>query len=104
MMVNTKYNGRIDFESYREYCINNIYKILPLMEKNQEWESHLEGFLVELSGIQSLIGVREFTSLIAKLEGLFNLVENGKVVNRRLFRKIVLDSISLMKSIDVGDE
>jgi len=103
MIVKTKYNGSIDFEVYKRYCTNNIFKILPLMEKNKEWQVHLKGFLVELSGIKELIQEPQFISLIAKLEGLFTLVdEEGEVQDKELFRKIVLDSIPQLKSIQPG--
>lgn len=104
VIVKTKYNGEIDLDVYKEYCANNIFKILPLMEKNQEWEAHLKGFLVELSGIKELAQEPRFIAVIAKLEGLFSLIdENGQVTDKKLFRKVVLDSIPLMKSIVDGD-
>lgn len=103
VLIKTKYNGEIDLEVYKKYCVNNIFKILPLMENNQEWESHLKGFLVELSGIKELTREARFIALIGKLEGLFSLVENGEVKDKELFRKVVLDAIPLMKSIADGD-
>ncbi len=105
MMVKTKYQGEIDFNIYREHCVNNIFKLLPLMEQGQKWRAHLSGFLVEISGIAELTSIPQFIALLGKLEGLNSLGdEQGNVEDQALFRKIVLDSISLVKSIEVGEE
>ena len=100
MKVKTKYNGIVDLELYKEYCVNSIYKILPLKEKKKEWRKHTEGLLVELAGIDSLLDNVVFTSIIAKLEGL--LVMDAD--NHELFRKIVLDTIPLVKKLEPSKE
>lgn len=100
MKVKTKYNGTVDLEVYKEYCVNSIYKILPLKEKKKEWRKHTEGLLIELSGADSLIDSVIFTSILAKLEGLLVMDEN----NHELFRKIVLDTIPLVKKLEPSEE
>lgn len=97
MKIETKYQGLVDFELYKEHTVKNIFKVLPLREEKKEWEKYLQGLLLELSGFDSLIGEAYFISLLAKLEGLLTLTEE----EMPLFRKTVFDSIDLLKKIDL---
>lgn len=98
-LVKTKYNGYVDLEVYKEQSVKKIYKILPLKDEEKDWDSYLEGLLIEFSGFDNLVSEISFLSLISKLEGLFNV----PIDNPRLFRKIVFDSIDLVKKIDCRD-
>lgn len=93
--IRTKYGGYINFESYREYTVNNVFKILPLKEKDKSWEKHLTSLLKELSGIESLVEEAYFIAVLGKLESLFTEEDMA------FFRKTVLDSITLVKKIKV---
>lgn len=92
-IVKTKYHGEIDFEKYQDYTVKSIFKLLPLKEKNQEWETYLDGLLVELNGMDILVEEVNLAALVAKLEGLREVSEH------KLFRKIVFDCIDLVKKI-----
>lgn len=96
--VRTKYGGYIELEVYQEQAVKNIYKILPLKDEGKEWGRYLEGLLIELSGFDNLIDDISCISLISKLEGLFEVPQD----NPRLFKKIVFDSIDLVKKIGSG--
>ncbi len=96
MKIQTKYNGSIDFEIYRKYTIKSIFKILPLREENKKWRRYLEGLLYELNGFNSLTETTYFIALLCKLESLFNIDD------MKDFRKIVFDSIDLLKKIEVS--
>lgn len=95
-LVKTKYNGYVDLEVYKEQSVKSIFKILPLKEEKNEWEVYLEGLLIEFSGFDNLVSDINYITLIAKLEGLFVVAED----NPKLFRKIVFDSIDVLKKID----
>lgn len=96
MKIETKYNGTIDFNLYKERTVKNIFKVLPLREEEKDWEKYLQGLLLELSGFDALTEEVQFTSLLAKLEGLLYLTDE----EMPLFRKIVFDSIDLLKKIE----
>ena len=91
--MTTKYGGNIDFDVYRQYAIKNIFKLLPLKEEDKNWEKYLDGLLVEFNGLDLLCKEVGMIAVIAKLEGLYS------VENHELFRKVVFDSIDLMKKI-----
>lgn len=96
MKIETKYNGTIDFNLYKEHTVKNIFKVLPLREEEKDWEKYLQGLLLELNGFDSLVEEVQFTSLLAKLEGLLYLTDE----EMPLFRKTVFDSIDLLKKIE----
>jgi hypothetical protein len=99
-MIKIKYDGEIHettFEEYLNRIIGNIFKLLPLKEKEQDWDKHLEGFLEDLAGCNEVfLSNPSFLSLICKLEGLKN---EAVYSNRTLYRKTVLDSITLTKAL-----
>lgn len=98
MKLVTRYNGRIDLDLYKDYCVKSIFKILPLMEEKKDWKKYLKGFLVELSGINNLVSDINYISLIGKLQGLLEMTNIPE--DKELFKKIVFDSIDLAKKIE----
>lgn len=94
--VRTKYHGWVDLEVYKEQSVKKIYKILPLKEEGKQWDTYLEGLLIEFSGFDNLVEDISYLSLISKLEGLFSVPQS----DLKLFRKIVFDSIDLVKKIN----
>jgi hypothetical protein len=104
-MINIKYNGFVHtmrFEEYVEKIEGAIFKILPLYEKNQYWETHLESLLNELIGANEIFFKDvNFISLICKLEGLKN-----KAINKEkwLFKKIILDCVPMVKLLSLNKE
>jgi hypothetical protein len=71
------------------------------MEEEKDWRRFLEGLLVELMGLSDLALNISFTSLVGRLNGLLVLSEDQ--INSDLFKKIVFDSIQLLKSIEPGE-
>ncbi len=98
MEIKTKYNGMINFDLYRDYAVKSIFKILPLKEENKNWQKYLEGFLVELNGLNLLSTEIGLIVLVSRLEGLY-LIED-----HQLFRKIIFDCIDLVKKLPLPKE
>lgn len=94
--MNLKYNGQLSDDTFKEYCeiylVNKIYKILPMKEKNQEWESYLDSFIRELIGASVLIENQHFFGLVSKLQGLDK-------DNHDLFRKTIFECIEFAKKL-----
>ena len=54
--------------------INQIWKLLPMRENNENWKKHLEGVILEFIGLQEIFVEDEldFLIVISKLEGIKN--------------------------------
>lgn len=83
----------ITLEEYKGKLVGKIYKLLPLREEKKDWQSYLDGLLIELIGAKDLFADSyELGIVLANLNGL-------RITNTafHLYRKIVLDSISIVK-------
>lgn len=74
---------------------NQIWKLIPMKENKENWQTQLETVIVELIGLQTIF-VKDinFLILLSKLEGLKN-TELDFVI----YRKTVFESLSLLKEI-----
>ena len=71
------------------------------MEEEKDWQKFLQGFLIELSGIDSLVSDVSYISLIGKLEGLLQKdFDCSQTEDKELFKKIIFDSIDLVKKLN----
>lgn len=78
---------------------NLIYKLLPMREEGGDWETLLFTIIEELSGISRLIDIDSneiFFSLLAKLEGLFDLTKENDFFN---FRRVIFECLSLINKV-----
>ena len=67
----------INFEANEEVVknnikrlINQIWKLIPMRENNENWKSQLELVLIELIGFQKIFDELDLLIPITKLEGL----------------------------------
>jgi hypothetical protein len=97
MIVETKYNGKLELSFYMDYLINSVFRLLPMYEKNEDWKKYLTALQIELAGLEELSNNISFISLISRLEGLFSITD------KPTFKKVVFDSISLIKQIKEGE-
>lgn len=71
--------------------VNQIWKLLPMKENDENWEVQLSSVLVELYGLHRVFGDQlNFLILITKLEGLKD------VDNFTIYRATVFSAISLL--------
>jgi len=79
--------------------INQVYKLLPMREEGSNWEKPLDTLLEELKGMDRLlIGQhRTFFSLLCKMEGLFELIEQDDFER---YRCTIFECLSLLNDID----
>lgn len=74
--------------------INQIWKLLPMRENNEDWQRQLESVLNELYGLRRMFGDQlDFLVLISKLEGL------PQIENFMTYRVAVFSSISLLTEL-----
>ena len=74
---------------------NQMWKLIPMLENNEDWEKQLDTVLLEVAGMNEIfLHDPQFLQLLAKLEGL-----RVSFRNFRLFRKTVFESISLLRGL-----
>jgi hypothetical protein len=100
-MINSKYNGKIQNESFQSYCeqylVNRIYKLLPLKEEKLDWRQYLYNLNHELLGAEEIyLNNSHFLSLVHKLESLF-LIDSYED-----YRRMIFECITVAKKIPVN--
>ena len=74
--------------------VNQIWKLLPMREKNEDWQKQLGIVLNELYGLQLMFDDQlDFLILLSKLEGL------RKTDDFMTYRIVVFSSISLLTEL-----
>ena len=98
MLLITKYGFDINKESVKmdiNRLTNQLWKLIPMRENEENWESQLETVIIELVGLREIFNIDEkFLVLLSKLEGLKNLETDFQI-----YRKTVFESISLLREI-----
>ena len=75
---------------------NQLWKLIPMRENDENWQGQLDSVIVELLGLQDiyLIADDKFLTLLAKLKGLRN-----NEVMFSIYRKTVFECISLLREM-----
>lgn len=74
---------------------NQLWKLIPMRENEENWQNHLETVIVELIGLNEIFNFDErFLILLSKLEG----IRIGDI-EFFIYRKTVFESISLLREI-----
>ena len=74
---------------------NQLWKLIPMRENEENWLGQLETVIIELSGLNIIFATQNnFIILLSKLEGL-------KVVETEFntYRKTVFEAISLLREM-----
>lgn len=96
-----KYNLDISSDTIQKNLkriVNQIYKLLPLREEEEDWKKPLNTLMEELAGMNNLlIGEQQlFFSLLCKMEGLFQLTQEQDFL---LYRRTIFECLSLLDEI-----
>lgn len=93
----TYYNSKFDVDLVKadlRRLINQIWKLLPMRENEEDWQKQLRIVLNELHGLHQLFGDQlDFLILLSKLEGL------PQTDNFMTYRLVVFSSISLLTEL-----
>lgn len=100
--METKYGFIIPIEvllADKRRLINQIWKLIPMRENNEQWEEQLNTLIEEVCGLHEVLsGEPDFLILLSKLEGLKSEVCNDFMMYRKtVFRCIDLLTKSLEK-------
>lgn len=92
-MIYTKHGAAVSRETISDdvsRLINQIWKLIPMREKNENWQSHLNNIIVEITGLYSILQL-DGLILLSKLEGL-----RCTDLDFMTYRSIVFRSITLL--------
>lgn len=75
---------------------NQMWKLIPMRENEENWQGQLESVILELLGLQDvyMIADDKFLTLLAKLKGLRN-----NEIMFSIYRKTVFECISLLREM-----
>lgn len=87
-------------ENDRIRLINQLWKLVPMRENNEDWEQHLYTILEEITGLVRIYKDKtEGLILLSKLEGLTSEVCQDFMI----YRKTVFRCIDLLSAV-IDDE
>lgn len=75
---------------------NQLWKLIPMRENNENWFTHLESLIIEIGGLSEFVSIdkEKFLILLSKLKGL--CIEN---TGFQIYRKTVFECISLLREM-----
>lgn len=98
-----KYNYDFTEDAKRQdlrRLINQIWKLIPMRENDEDWINHLKNVLEEISGLVEIYRDKtEGLVLLSKLEGLTSQVCDDFMI----YRSAVFASIDLLSRLLKGD-
>ena len=100
MLPENKYNFNFelaDVEVNVRRLTNQLWKLIPMRENNEDWKKQLDTVIIEIAGLHEIFNGPHFLQVLSKLEGL-------KVVDTtfELHRRTVFESISLIQGLHHG--
>ena len=77
---------------------NQIWKLIPMKEHNEDWQKQLDTVSIEIAGMNALVetgNTSQFLQLLFKLEGL-KLKED---IEFEIYRKTVFETINILQGM-----
>ena len=96
-MLLNKYNIEIsaeDIQKNAQRLTNQLWKLIPMREHNEDWSKQLDTVLLEIVGLNEIFVGPLFLPLISKLEGL-----KIQDVSFDFYRKTIFECISILQGI-----
>ena len=93
----TKYGFAISkeiVEQDKKRLVNQLWKLIPMREKEEDWNKQLISVIIEISGLNKIFAEKlSFLILLSKLEGL------EEVEKFEDYRRTVFESIDLLDGL-----
>ena len=83
-----------DMENNVRRLTNQLWKLIPMREHEEDWQKQLQTVLLEIVGLNKLFVGPLFLPLISKLEGL-----SVKETDFDFYRKTVFECINLLQEV-----
>lgn len=100
--METKYGYEISQEVITQNMtrlVNQLWKIIPMRENNEDWARQLETVKLEVAGLNEIfVQDPRFLQLLSKLEGL----QIEQDIEFPVYRKTVFEAISLLQECKNG--
>lgn len=96
-MYSDKYNIEFcedDIRANVQRLTNQLWKLIPMREHEENWQKQLETVLIEVVGLNELFTSPIILQLLSKLEGL-----SIRETTFDIYRKTIFECISLVRSI-----
>ena len=87
-----------DFNKNIIRLTNQLWKLIPMKENNEDWLKQLDTVSIEIAGMNALIKgeqTSQFLQLLFKLEGL--KIEQD--INFEVYRKTVFETINILQGL-----
>lgn len=93
--METKYNfffTKDTFDTDMRRLVNQVWKLIPMRENQEDWELHLNTIVEEIAGLHELFDSQvNYLIILSKLEGLRHPVcEDFMIYRKTVFRCIDL--------------
>ena len=80
----------------KKRLINQLWKLIPMRENDEDWEMHLASIIEELTGLVKIYNNKvEGLILLSKLEGLIN----SNCDDFMIYRKTIFKCIDLLSQV-----
>lgn len=83
-----------DIEANVKRMTNQLWKLIPMREHEEDWQKQLDTVILEIVGLNEIFIGPLFLQMLSKLEGL-RVTET----NFELYRKTVFECISILQEL-----
>ena len=84
-----------DIKKNAQRLTNQLWKLIPMREHEEDWEKQLDTVLLEIVGLNEIFVGPIFLQLISKLEGL-----RVQETDFEFYRKTIFECISILQGIN----
>ena len=84
-----------DVKKNAQRLTNQLWKLIPMREHEEDWEKQLDTVLLEIVGLNEIFVGPIFLQLISKLEGL-----RVQQTDFEFYRKTIFECISILQGIN----
>ena len=101
LVLQTKYGFEVSNEDFNTNIIrltNQLWKLIPMKEHEEDWLKQLDTVSIEIAGINALIEsdkTSQFLQLLFKLEGL----KEKQNIDFEIYRKTVFETINILQGM-----
>ena len=86
-----------DIEVNVRRLTNQMWKLIPMREHNEDWPKQLDTVILEVAGLNEIFNAPQLLQLLSKLEGL-----KTQETIFEFYRKTVFECISLLQELHRG--
>lgn len=73
---------------------NQVWKLIPMRENNEDWKRQLDNVLIEIVGLNEIFEGPSFLQALSKLEGI-----RVQETDFELYRKTVFETITSLQKL-----